>query len=1003
MTLSKLTGKSLASLCLILLGGAIAFAQNDITVRGDVVDEAGEPMIAAGVVRQGTTQGVMTDVDGKFEITVPEGSILEFSSVSYVTKALQAAPQMHVVLLEDHELLDEVVVIGYGTTKAKNFTGSVDQVKMSDSPVSDLNLSQASDLLRGRLSGVIMGAESGTVGSSTSILVRGRKSVNSTTEEPLIILNGVIFSGELDDIAPSTIESISVLKDATSLAAYGSRAAQGVIMVTTKKGKAGKPRINFTTSHQFSTPTYRQKYLDGQGYITYKNMKNGNVDDLTNTSWMTPFELDNYKAGKTTDWYDLSTQTGYTQNYNANFSGGGDNFNYFIGAGHSGQKGMTRGNEFARNNISVNVSSHIAEWLEVGANFNFTNTKDDSMSANIYNARLTPYGEPYLADGKTYRRFVDGQDETQVSGLWNLNGYADKDVTRTNLNIGGFASVDIPWVKGLNYRINASWSKISNESRYFYHESYYPTLLASDYDGLGYTSEYVKFSEANGSTSLSTDTSWVIDNILTYSRSFGEHYVSGSLVYTRDSSESVSQGYSGKGFADAGNTLLGWYALGNASVQTVDSPTYSLHTDVGYLARLIYSYKDTYHFNASFRRDGSSVFGKDNKWGNFPAIGAAWTISNEKFMDGIDWLNVLKLKLSWGKNGAQTLSPYGTLSTISMAQGGGISSYYDGSIHWGQTITALGNPELGWQTTSSWNGGFEAEAFKGRVSLDVNAYKSKTTDQIFNRNIPIMSSGITTQKATMGQVDNWGIEANLNTVNVRRRDLTWTSNVVFTLNRNKLVDLYGDGQDDVTSSLFLGKSLGAIYGYKVSRIDPDTGTPLYIAADGSETANPSADDRTILGYSLENFRVNFANTLTWKKFQLYVMFTGIFGGGGYGLDDDTFAYLTYNTGHSTSAYDIPFWTPTNRSETYPSPSFTNPGSYYAVYNSYGHVRLQDLSLSYDITPLVNSWGIQNAKVSVSGRNLFYIAPHWKLSDPEARSGYSVSLPKAVTFALNLTF
>lgn len=324
-------------------------------------------------------------------------------------------------------------------------------------------------------------------------------------------------------------------------------------------------------------------------------------------------------------------------------------------------------------------------------------------------------------------------------------------------------------------------------------------------------------------------------------------------------------------------------------------------------------------------------------------------------------------------------------------------------MHWGQSISALGNYDLGWQTTSSWNAGVEAELFKRRLSLEINGYKSETTNQIFTRNIPVMGAGVTQQKATMGQVDNWGVEMNISSVNIQKKDFRWTSNLIFTLNRNKLVELYGNGQDDITSSLFIGKSLGAIYGYEVKGINPETGNPVYVAADGSEVDNPSVDDRKILGYGMENFRMNFSNTITWKNFQLYFAFNGVFSGKGYGLANNTFAYTTYNTQHSASALDIPFWAPDNKTDEYPSAAFTNPNGNYQIYNSYGHIRLQDLSLSYNITPLVGNWGIKNAKVSVSGRNLFFFAPHWKRSDPESRSASSISLPRAVTFALNLTF
>ena len=984
----------------ILLGASYSWAQT-IQVTGKVVDNLGETMIGVSVLEKGTTNGNITDLEGNFSVTVSKGATLVFSYVGYETQEIKVTSNtVNVIMKEDLGLLDEVVVIGYGTTKAKNFTGSVDVVKMTDSPIADLNLTSATDLLRGRLSGVVLGAESGEVGSRSSILIRGQKSINSTTEEPLIILNGVIFSGELDDIDPTTIETVSVLKDATSLAAYGSKAAQGVIMVTTKKGQEGKPQISFSTSHQFSTPTYKPGFLNGAEYIIYKNLKNNNPD-LTSTALMTPFEQENYKKGKETNWYDLATRTGYTQNYNASISGAGERFNYFVSVGHSDQRGMLVGNHFERNTMSMSTSSKIASWLEVGANINFANTVNDEVPVSLYGTLMTPYGEPYLPDGSP-RKFIDGQDLTQISPLWTTG--AERDNRRTNLNLGGFVSINIPWVEGLNLRVNGSYSRIDTDNKSFYHESYYPTVIGGDWDGIGYESGNLNLVEANGTIASTQTISWVMDYILSYSKAFGDHYLSASLVYTRDSNQIIGQSYTGKDYSKAGNTLKGWHGIGDAAAQTITNPTYTLHNDIGYLARAMWSYKDTYHLNASVRRDGSSVFGTDNKWGYFPAVGAAWTLSNEKFMESSKtWLNNLKLKLSWGKNGAQTLAPYGTLSTISLAQGGGIANYYDGNIHWGQKISALGNSALGWQTTTSWNMGFESDLLARRLHFELNYYNSRTTDQIFNRNVPVMGAGVTTQKATMGQVNNWGIEINASSINIKNKNFTWNTDLTFTLNRNKLVDLYGDGQDDLTNGYFIGKSLGAIYGYEVSRIDGETGTPIYIAADGGETANPSPNDRKILGYQKENFRINFSNTFKYKNWQLYVMFTGIFGGGGYGLGNNTFAYTTHNTGRSVSAYDIPFWTPQNKSTEYPSPAFANTGQYYQVYNGYGHVRLQDLSLSYNITPLVAKWGIKNAKISVSGRNLFFIAPHWKLSDPETRSAQSISMPRAITAALNLSF
>ncbi len=1004
MSANSFFKKAALVLCSVTLGSVLLHAQN-IRVKGTVVDESGQPMIGAGVFQKGTTNGVVTDVDGTFAISVPQGTVLVFSSVSYVTKELPAQTEMKVVMTEDRELLDEVVVIGYGTTRAKNFTGSVDVLRMEDSPVSNMGLSGAADLLRNRMSGVVLSSESGVAGRTPSMIVRGRKSIKATTNEPLIILDGVMFSGNMNDIDPNSIESISVLKDATSLAAFGSKAAQGAIMITTKKGVKGKPLFNFSTTQEFQTPTYAPKYAGPEGYIRYRNAKVG-IEDLKNTSWMSYIEKENYSKGKTVDWYDMVSRVGHYQTYSLSMSGASDNINYYVGGSHRIMKGMTLGNEVSRSNLSSNLSSKIFSFLEVGMNFNYTETHDNSVSASIGGINQSPYGEPYLPDGRV-RKYIEGEDNTATSPLWSaLSGARDHESVRKNLMIGGFLSLDIPWVDGLNFRINGSYNQTRSRTADFTHESDTPAMLADDWEGLGYTEAYYNLATANGSSSHSYSTNWVIDNILSYTHSFGDHYISSSLVYTRDSAESQSESYRGSDFTTAGNTLLGWYGLGNAATKNFDSPSYSLHTDVGFLARLIYSWRNTYHLNVSLRRDGSSVFGADRKWGNFPAVGAAWTVTNERFMKDVSWLNNLKLKLSWGKNGAQTIRPYGTLSTIALAKGGGIYNYYDGNIHWGQKISALGNPNLGWQTTTSWNGGFEADAFSARLHVELNLYSSKTTDQIFEKSIPIMTAGISKQNATMGRVDNKGIEVNLNSINIKRRDFSWNTGVVFTLNRNKLVELDGSGEDNVKDNLFLDRPLGTIFNYKVGGIHASgegAGTPYFFDKDGNYTDHPTAADRQFLGNDNENFRMSLSNTLTYKKFQLYFMFNGVFGGNGYALADNTFAYQTFNVQNRVNCLDIPFWTADNPSDEYPAANYKNAQGHYVVYNSFGFVRLQDLSLSYNLSSLASRLKLKSARVSLTGRNLFFYAPKWKLSDPESRGAATIGLPRAVTLSLNVTF
>lgn len=987
-----------------LAGNVSAQTRN---VSGTVVDETGEGIIGAAVLVKGTSNGVATDVNGRFQISCPADAVLVFSSIGYdeVEVAVDHRSSIQVTMQISQELLDDVVVIGYGTTRAKNFTGSVDVVRMEDSPIADLGLSTASDLIRGRLSGVILGAETTTVGTNASILVRGQKSINSTSTAPLIVLDGVIFSGSLEDIAPQSIDQISVLKDATSLAAYGSKSANGVIMVTTKKGKEGKPVITFSTSQQLSRPSYIVEQLSPADYIKFRNAKLGHTD-FTDISPLSFLEKANYEKNKLTDWWDLVIRTGWNQNYNVSFAGKSKETDYHVNLGRSIMRGSTVGNDFSRNNVSVNLSTKITPFIQVGTNFAFTNTLDDSIPADLgYIVQvLSPYTEPYLPDGKTLRYYVEGGSTSSLNPLWGTQYGGEKEDTFRNLMIGGFLNVDIPWVKGLNFRANASWTSRDSKSKRFQHENIAPVLLSNDWEGEAQSPKYYNFTNANGSIRTTQQTNWVMDFILSYQRQFGDHYVSSSLVYTRDYDLLIKEAMIGKGFSAAGNTLLGWQGLANADNKSIEGPTYVLHTDIGYLARAMYSYQDKYHLNASIRRDGSSVFGANRKWGNFPAVGAAWTISKENFMKGVRWIDLLKLKVSWGANGAQTLEPYGTLSTIALAKDGGIPYYIGGNLNWGQKLTALGNPSLGWQTTTSWNGGFEGDFFDRRLHLDVNGYYSKTTDQIFDRNIPVMTAGITSQKATMGQVDNYGVEINMQTVNIRSKAFSWVSDYVFTLNRNKLIDLYGNGQNDENAGLFLGEPLSVIYGYEHNGIFQEgeyAGSPIFITADGEQTVNPAASDRKILGYQDENFRLSWSNTMQYKDFQFYFMFQGIFSGGRYGLGNNTFAYVSGTSTETATALNIPFWTAAEPNNTYPSPSYRD--TKYQVWNPYGHIRLQDVSLSYNMRPVAQFLKLQSARIAFSGHNLFFFAPYWKLSDPMQRYAAETGMPRSFTVSINVTF
>lgn len=1005
----------LLALCLMLLSVTAVMAQVKIT--GTVVDANGEPIIGANVLEVGTQNGTITDIDGNFSLNVAKvGKHLQVSFVGYKTIELPAMSKpMSIIIEEDSEVLDDVVVVGYGVTQRKNFTGSVTTVKVGEGPVSNLASGNAFDMLRGQTTGVTF-SQSGVAGAESSLQVRGQKSINGGSD-PLIVLDGVIFMGSINDIDPNSIESMSVLKDATTLAAYGSQAANGVIMITSKKGLKGKPVVSFKADLSAVQQDYTPKMLDGEGYVQLYNARwNKSEGDLT---WLSALEQENYKAGRSTDWVDLLTQTGLRQNYSSSISGATENTNYMFGVSYTDAEGFIVGNEYLRTTLNGRINTTINKYVSVGMNFNYANKRNDNMRPNYTYIRITPLGSAYLPDGKTLRKYPDGK-EYQTNPLWNTESGYDYYDHSDAVTGGGELNIKVPHVDGLSFKVTGNYSINRGLIQSFQHEQnvFNPSVTADEYTADDYASA---LNLASGYITDTRTTSWVTDYILTYTKEWGKNFLSASAVYTRDSKKYTLHTAYGENFADLGNTTLGYYGLANAGSQKVSDIQYSLHNDVGYLGRINYSWNNTYHLNVSVRRDGSSVFGSEHKWGTFPAFGGAWTISNENFMKPITWLSNTKLKLSWGKNGNQSLTPYGTLSTMNVGKSGGITYYFDGKAYFGQGISALGNPQLAWETTTSWNYGLETDILKGLLHYEIDAYNSQTTDQIFSRTIPVMGSGLTTQSSTMGKIANWGIEQTLRATPVKTKDFQWTSTLTFSINRNKLKELYGDGKDDITNKLFIGQSLGAIYGYNFIGVVQEEDTQ-YMQANGvtagaakyedvDNDGKITTADRKILGFDKENFRMTWSNSFSYKNWSLYFLLDGIFSGGMYGKGINNMAFLSYEGMQYTNSLDHPYWTKENRDNKHPRPDYYDNDKFTGIQN-YTCIRLQDLNLSYNFKgEWMKKCGLSQLQLYVSGHNLCFWAPDWEFSDPAIHddpdnsfvASRSAQLQRTYTVGINLKF
>ncbi|WP_257669715.1 SusC/RagA family TonB-linked outer membrane protein [Parapedobacter tibetensis] len=994
---------------------AIAPAQETFT--GTVRDSLGNPLEGVSVLVRGTSRGTATNATGQFQIQADVSEVLVFSALGFMAQEITLTGQrnLSVVLVPESADLDEVVVIGYGTTTRKDLTGAVSSLKLEDSPVALMPNLNVLEALKGSIPGLNIGATN-RAGGEPDMQVRGQNSVHGDNN-PLIVLDGVIFLGSISDINPNDIASIDVLKDATSAAAYGSRSANGVIAITTKKGRFGKPLIAFNTSTGFQRWQNQPVMMKGQEWVEAVNARNQYTEGSTN--WLKPGELANMEAGRETVWLDEVSRTGVMQNYQAAVSGSSEWINYYVSTSYDDNKSVMVGEDFDRISLLGKLNTQVTDWLEVGLDAGYSRRDYSGNAANVQAAqRMSPYGVMFRDEAGNLEKYPYTQ--SLANPLWGVDdGLRDNLDLRNSLRLNAHALVRIPWVAGLSYRANYMTNIDRYESGVFIYEGYY----VQEGEGLErYDPAVVQgfLTNSNGYISNERARSYVIDHILNYKQTFEKHSMDVTLVATRDYVDTARVITRGSDFAANGNTILGMQGLDKATVQRIELDGRK-RTNVGYLGRVSYAFDDKYYFTGSYRRDGASVFGVNNKWADFAAAGVAWAISNEPFMQNLKPLDYLKLKFSFGQNGNQGIAPYGTLSTVANASSGGVRYEFSdgpGIIRYGLYQNTLGDADLGWEKTESWNAGFESAWLDNRLFVDLDAYFSKTTDQIFRRNIPVMT-GFKTVVTSMGQVNNTGIDLTVRSVNVRNANWNWNTAATFWKNNNKLVKLYGedhdgDGRedDDIGNELFIGHSLEAIYGYVQDGIvqESDTeymeltgaaaGAPKYRDIDGVPGITEA--DRQVLGYRMENFRLSLSNSVTYKNLDLYVMLTGTFGGNNRFLQSNTTAYLTGGTGRfNDNMTSKPYWTPENPSNEYPSAYFAGDGRYLAL-QSRGFVRIQDVTLSYTFRqPWMGRAKLQALKLFATAKNLGTFTD-WYGGDPETGATIiSDTFPVLSTYAIGL--
>ena len=968
-------------------------------VTGIISNDKGEPLAGASVTEKGYSIGVSTDNNGRFSIDLAgEEGVLVISHVGYQTQEIAVGTKktVDVRLIALNAQMDAVVIVGYGTQKKSDITGSVTSVpkdRLSKIPVT--NVLQA---LEGSVAGYTLTQTSSAPGSSATQQVRGLNSITASTT-PLIILDGVPFPGTTNDISPATIESIEVLKDASATAIYGTRGSSGVILITTKRGATGRPTISYSGFAGPETMAHEMKPMDGMAFkiknVTWNQQTGGLNTNINSDSVVNAYEIPNRRAGITTDWLKLISRPGSIQSHNLNFSGGTKDFRYFVNGEYAKDQGLLKGYQYTRVSFRSNLNATLTDWLSVGTSMFYTNNNNDGGHVDLTLAgQMSPYGQPFNTDG-TYTILPMYGNTLYTSPLLGLN----KPTINRNNNLTGTGFIDVTphFIPGLKYRLNGSY-----------------TYLPSRYDS--YTGRNANDNQGTAIVYAGESTSWILENILSYTKDLGKHHFDLTALYSSQKTVSFNSVITAKGFINDAN---GFNNTSGGTTQTTSSnfstngtsypsltPPSSLLSQMG---RLNYSFAGRYLLTATVRRDGYSAFGAlTNKYGTFPSVAVGWNISKEAFMNGVRWVNVLKLRVSEGTTGNSAINTYGTLSTQTT-----LNYVYNNSTATALVAANLGNSSLKWESTTGTNVGIDFALFNNRISGTVEGYHTRTSNLLLSRQLPIMT-GYTSVLQNIGKLQNNGIDVTLNTVNMRTRNFSWQTTIVFSEYRNKLLQLYGDNKDDIGNSWFLGKSLGAIYTYKLQGVwqtgqnpagqDPSAKAGYLKFADlNKDGVINAAGDRTIVGYTSPKWTGGITNTFTYRSLSLRI-FIQTFQGA---MRNNQI----YDNADQSGAINLPaavgYWTAANNSNSRPSLAYTNPYNYpYPSKNSY--TRLKDITLNYLLPEaFVNKYGFSNFSVYLSGRNIHTWTP-WLGWDPEANYqslpfGTYNNYPLVASYVLGLNF
>lgn len=990
---------------------AVASAQS---ISGKVTDEGGQPLPGVNVVEKGTTNGTTTSSDGTYSLRVGSSeAVLSFSFIGYTSKEESVGNRttIDLTLSPSAESLEEVVVVGYGTQKRKDLTGAVASANLEafrESP--NVSILQS---LKGSLPGLVIG-QTNQAGQEASIQIRGTSTLNGNTS-PLIIVDGLIFNGRLSDISPADVASVDVLKDPSSKAIYGSQAANGVILITTKTGRTNqKPTISYSGSYATSSPTVHAKLLDRDAFLTKvrdieylraytKESGYTEIDptwDFTKTS-LNPALVEGIAAGNDYDWYGNLTQPALITNHALSVAGGSEKTTYFLSTGYTGEKGFIKNDNYKRYTLRLNLDTEVTPWLTIGANTSgaFADFSGDAPDVGTI-AKTAPVVLPRDANGDFV---INPVGDANLNPF--LNATNDNHEAQSRLVGNFYGIVRLPGVPGLSYRAN-----FGNNLKFF--NTYESSIYGAGRTGLAFKNNAMQYEQT-------------LDNILNYTKTIGKHSINVTGVYGYNTLKFERTGATGQGFTDLS---LSYNNLALAEIQRNESSAYGEKL-LYQLLSASYNYGGRYLLKATVRRDGFSGFSANNKTALFPSVGLGWVLSEEPFfkVPGVDFL---KIRGSYGENGNKV----DRYSSLAVVQAGDNSKYVFGdgaSTSIGRSVQTLANKDLKWERTRGINVGIDFAILKNRIDGNIEYYNSNTSDLLWSKILP-QTSGFAQVLTNIGKLNNTGFEFLIHGQLVKTNNLSWDVSVNFSTNKNKIVSLLGEDRDGdgkeedlIANKLFIGRSIGTVFDYQVDGVYNLTderptgfapGSYRVIDQNNDGKIAPE-DDRVVLGRTEPAYLFGIQNTVAYRQFALR-FFINSTQGGKNGYFAPNYPDGGFNTpGNATNAnwFDFyEYWSPRNPNAKYSNTWVNTPVPGARAYYQRNFVRLQDISLSYTFDKrITDKLKMQNLKVFVSGKNLLTITD-WDGWDPEVSppnqnlgqgitSSYSFPVMKSYSFGLEVSF